>query len=160
MRRHRQGGRRGAEKAPARASVSLRTETAAFARLVCFVEEFARRHTLPGAERSRLMIVLDELFANVVNHGHVAGTAASIEVALTLKAGELTIDFSDDGPPFDPLIAPVPDLDRPSADRPIGGLGLHILRSLVDHAQYSRVGERNHLVLVRSFPAPDAPERV
>jgi len=74
-----------------------------------------------------------------------------IEVVLSLNAGELTIDFSDDGRPFDPLIAAPPDLDQPLADRPVGGLGLHILRSLVDHARYRRDGDRNRLVLTRAI---------
>lgn len=156
MRRH--AGRRSKKEAPGRAAVSLRPEAAAFARLLCFVEEFGRRNALPSAEQSRLMIVLDELFTNVVEHGHTSA-ATSVEIALTLAGGELTIEFSDEGPPFDPLVAAAPDLDQRLADRPIGGLGIHILRSLADRALYRREGGRNHLILARSIPAPDTPER-
>jgi serine/threonine-protein kinase RsbW len=146
--------------APARISISLGSEAAAFARLACFVEEFAGRHILPAAERSRLMIVLDELLTNVVSHGRDSATATSIEVAFTLRSGQLIIEFSDDGPSFDPLITAPPDLDLPVANRPIGGLGLHVLRSLVDHARYNRDCERNRLVLIRTISFPNGPERV
>ena len=150
--------RRQQQRASASASLSLYSKPAAFTRLVCFVEEFARRYTLPAAERSRLLIVLDELFTNAVNHGRFGTAATSIEIVFTLEAGRLTIDFSDDGRPFDPLITAPPDLDQPVADRPIGGLGLHILRSLVDHARYSRDCNRNRLVLVRTILLPGTPE--
>jgi serine/threonine-protein kinase RsbW len=145
-------GHRRKSKAPERASLSLGNEGTALLRLIDFVENFARRHDLPQIERSRLLLVLEELFTNVVKYGRAGDAAAkTIGVSLTLKAQELMIEFTDDGPPFDPLLAPSPDLDRPIADRPIGGLGLHILRSLVDQARYRREGDRNHLVLLRTI---------
>jgi serine/threonine-protein kinase RsbW len=143
---HRRNG-----KALPKASLELRSEAAALPRLIDFVEDFARRHDLPEIEKSRLLLVLEELFTNVVKYGRAEdAVATTVGVMLALKGGELTIEFSDDGPPFDPLIAASPDLERPIADRPIGGLGLHILRSLVDHARYRREGDRNHLVIRRS----------
>jgi len=105
------------------------------------------------------MIVLDELLANVVNHGCGGTTPGSIEVTFTLQPGQLIIDFSDDSQPFDPLLNALPDLDLPVVDRPIGGLGLHILRSLVDDGRHSRECGRNRLVLRRTIPVPDTPER-
>ena len=98
-----------------------------------------------------MLLILEELFTNVVKYGRAGEvTATTIGVALALKGRELKIEFSDDGPPFDPLTVAPPDLERPIADRPIGGLGLHILRSLVDHARYRRKADRNHLFLRRS----------
>jgi anti-sigma regulatory factor (Ser/Thr protein kinase) len=105
------------------------------------------------------MIVLDELFANVVDHGCGGATPGSIEVTFTLQPGQLIIDFSDDRQPFDPLLTALPDLDLPVVDRPIGGLGLHILRSLVDDARHSHDCGRDRLLLRRTIPVPDTPER-
>jgi serine/threonine-protein kinase RsbW len=135
-----------------RASIDLRSDEAALPCLIDFVEDFARRHGLPQIELSRMLLILEELFTNVVKYGRAGDEAAeTIGVTLALRGRELTIEFSDDGPTFDPLLAATPDLDRPIADRLIGGLGLHILRSLVDHARYRREGDRNHLVLRRSM---------
>jgi serine/threonine-protein kinase RsbW len=143
---HRRNG-----KALPKASLELPNEAAALPCLIDFVEDFARRHHLPQIERSRVLLVLEELLTNVVKYGRGEDAVAkTIGVGLAVKDGELTIEFSDDGPPFDPLIAASPDLDRPLADRPIGGIGLNIVRSLVDHARYRREGDRNHLVLRRS----------
>jgi serine/threonine-protein kinase RsbW len=149
------GHRRNDEALP-KASLELRNEAAALPRLIDFVEDFASRHDLPQLERSRLLLVLEELFTNVVKYGRAEDAAATtIEIALAVKGRELTIEFSDDGPPFDPLIAAPPDLEQPIAERPIGGLGLHILRSLVEHARYRREGDLNHLVLRRFIGSSD-----
>ena len=145
------GLRRGG-KPPERASIDLRIDEAAFPCLIDFVEDFAGLHDLPQIELSRMLLILEELFTNVVKYGRAGDEGAeTIGVALAVSGRELTIEFSDDGPPFDPLLAATPDLDRLIADRPVGGLGLHILRSLVDHARYRREGGRNHLVLRRSI---------
>jgi serine/threonine-protein kinase RsbW len=142
---------------PRFSSLSLRVEAVEIARLIDFVERFARRYDLPEIEQSRLLLILEELFTNAVKYGRFGNpAAATIDVALALSSGTVTIEFSDSGPPFDPLVAAPPDLDLPIADRPIGGLGLHIIRSLVDEARYRREGDRNHLVLVRAL-APDRP---
>jgi len=99
------------------------------------------------------LIILEELFTNSVNHGYdsEASLLGRIGVALTFDAGRLRIAFSDDGRPFDPLTRPLPDLNHQAAERRLGGLGLPILRSLVDDARYSRDGDRNHLVLTRKI---------
>ena len=133
-----------------RASITLRSEHAELTRLQTFADGFARECGLPDDERLRLSIVLEELFTNAVTHGHKPYSAGgSITVALARKTSCLRISFVDDGPPFDPLGLGAPDLDAPGEERPIGGLGLHIVRSLVDQARYRREGDRNHLRLVR-----------
>jgi anti-sigma regulatory factor (Ser/Thr protein kinase) len=132
--------------------LSLRSDADELRRLSAFAEEFAQRQALPARERARLLIILEELFTNVVNHGGVGGAPTGrIDVALACGAGQLKIAFSDDGRAFDPLARLLPDLDQPPATRPVGGLGLPILRSLVDDARYSRDGDRNHLVLFRKI---------
>ena len=73
-------------------------------RLMEFAEKFAGRCGLPGSERARLLIILEELFTNALHYGYPHGAAqAQIKVALTAQPGRIEIDFSDDGRPFDPL---------------------------------------------------------
>lgn len=90
----------------------------------------------------------EELFTNVAAHSH---GAARVAVALSWRRGRLTIDFVDDGPPFDPLAHAGPDLDAPAEQRPIGGLGIAIVRAFVDRGRYCRKGDCNHLRLVRGL---------
>jgi serine/threonine-protein kinase RsbW len=138
--------------APAKmpASIALPGDHGELPRLQAFAGEFARDCGLPEDERARLLIILEELFTNVVAHGQRADAATSSVIArLRLKDGWLIIYFVDDGRPFDPLAFGRPNLDAPWEERPIGGLGVHIVRSLVDRARYRRAGQRNHLHLAR-----------
>jgi anti-sigma regulatory factor (Ser/Thr protein kinase) len=129
--------------------IGLRGVEAELPRLVEFAEEFACRCALTDAERSRLLIILEELFTNAVRYGYAESLPSGwIEVALAAKAGRIEIDFSDDGRPFDPLAHAPPDFDRPPAER-FGGWGLQIVRSLVDEARYRRKDGRNRIALVR-----------
>ena len=141
-----------------RASITLRGEAAELVRLEAFAEAFARDCALADDERSRLLVILEELFTNVVEHAY---EGVSVAVTLGWKHGRLTIDFVDDGPPFDPLAHSAPDLDAPAEQRPMGGLGIAIVRAFVDRARYCRKGDRNHLHLVRRIaPAvKDVPPR-
>lgn len=138
-----------------RASITLCAEPAELTRLQAFAVEFAHQCGLPDGERSRLLIILDELFTNAVTHGHGAHSAGgTVAVSLGWRRGRLQISFVDDGLPFDPLAFRRPDLEGAAEERGIGGLGLHIVRSLVHQARYRREGERNHLHLVRRIGSP------
>ena len=133
-----------------RASIDLRSDAAEFIRLQGFAETFAHGCGLADDERARLLIILEELFTNVVAHRYGGQSAAgSIVVALGWTCGRLTINFVDDGPPFDPLAHSEPDFEAPPEQRPVGGLGIAIVRALADRASYRRKGDRNHLCLVR-----------
>jgi serine/threonine-protein kinase RsbW len=139
-----------------KASLGLRSDGAELGRLLGFAEEFARCHSLAEPERARLLVILEELFTNAVNYGYPEGAAAMgrIEIGLAVKKRRLKIHFSDNGRPFDPLSHTPPDLDRVPADRPLGGLGLHLLRSLVDEGRYRRDRHGNHLALIRNLARP------
>jgi serine/threonine-protein kinase RsbW len=138
-----------------RASITLFAEPAEFTRLQAFAVEFAHLCGLPDDERSRLLIILDELFTNAVTHGYRPHSAGgTIAVALGRKRGLLRISFVDDGRPFDPLAFRGPDLEDATEERGIGGLGIHLVRSLVHQARYRRKDDRNHLHLVRRIGVP------
>ena len=67
------------------------------------------------------------------------------------RAGGVLLEVEDDGKPFDPLQAPPPDLTLPLEKRPIGGLGIHLIRNLMDEVTYARVGGRNVLKMAKYF---------
>ena len=132
-----------------REAITLRGDRAELARLQAFADQFANKTGLLDDERSRLLIILDELFANAVTHGRAPqGAAGTIIVALRSSKGRLWMSFTDDGRPFDPLAFRGPELEDAPDRRAIGGLGIPIVRSLVHRARYRRRDGRNHLYLV------------
>lgn len=94
-------------------------------------------------------LVVEEWFENLVMH------AQANDAWLRIEDGDdvVQVNLRDDGAPFDPLSAPLPTLDRVLDDAPIGGLGLHLIRSFAKHVIYERQGPLNCLHLeVAKYP--------
>ena len=98
-------------------------------------------------------VSLDEVLANVVRHGLLGrGDSARVELELRLDPGDpprCEVRVEDDGPEFDPLGAAAPDTSLGVEERPIGGLGVELVKRLMDEVHYERRDGRNHLRFVR-----------
>lgn len=132
----------------AKASLKIETRHEELDRVSAAVEELAEREGWPPEMVYRVTLVIEELVVNIINHGHDDGVH-DIEIAMASEPDALTVDIIDDGRPFDPLSdAPEPDLDSLLEDRPVGGLGIHLVRTMMDEVQYRREQDRNHTTLV------------
>jgi anti-sigma regulatory factor (Ser/Thr protein kinase) len=135
----------------ARAELRLVNDLDAMARIPDWVEGFGAAHGLRPAVINDLNVALDEVVSNAIVHGYAAGAPGEIVVRLRCRRSAVTAEVEDDGRPFDPLQAPPPDLTAPLAERPVGGLGLHFVRNLMDKVSYARVGARNVLKMLRNL---------
>ena len=109
------------------------------------VEEFAERDNWPPDLVFKLNLVLEELGVNIVNY---SGATGDIEISLASDSERVTVEITDDGRPFNPLIdQESPDVSAPLGDRPIGGLGIHLVRSMMDEMRYSREDGKNKLAI-------------
>ena len=116
--------------------------------LVAAIEELGERDGWSGDLTFRVSLVIDELAQNVVDYSRDDGPG-DVEVEVTSGAEAVTIEIIDDGRPFDPLTqAPEPDLTSPIEDRPIGGLGVHFTKTLMDDVEYCRESGKNRLKIV------------
>jgi len=123
------------------------------------LDAFAEAHGLSRHATWPFQVALDELVSNVARHGRREdGREVTIEMELRLRGDELEIELVDDGPPFDPLEAPEPDTSLPVEERPIGGLGILILKRLMDAVAYERRADRNRLTLRKRLVAPEGTE--
>ncbi len=111
--------------------------------------EFADTHALSAKVRRSLSVVLDELMANVLSHGLAGRDAGSVTVEVALDGDRVSVTLSDDGPPFDPFGEAVPDTTLSVEERPIGGVGIHLVRRLVDEFTYRREDGRNVVEIVK-----------
>ena len=106
---------------------------------------------MAGDDVSSVNLALDEILANILSHAYVDKAPHLIKVVVTAGASAMHVVVEDDGRPFNPLTWPPPDLDAPIEHRPIGGLGLHIARALVEAIEYRRDGGKNVLTFARKF---------
>lgn len=129
--------------------ISVPGDAAELAALTRFLQEFCAAAALPAADALAFELALEEVFMNVVMHGTPQGRAPRVEVSLALGDGGLTLTVEDDGPAFDPLSLPPPDVAASLEQRPVGGLGVHLVRRLMDAVRYDRDGDRNRLSMVK-----------
>lgn len=116
--------------------------------LVAAVEAQGETDGWSGELTFRVSLVIDELAQNVVDYAY-EGRSGDVEVELTSHGSNIVIEIVDDGIPFDPLTeAPEPDLTSPIEDRPIGGLGVHFTKTLMDEVNYRRESGKNRLRIV------------
>lgn len=114
------------------------------------IEAWLEGAGLPMEVVTKAMIVFDEVISNILTHG-ASGTVPTVTVRLRTAPGELTAEVLDDGLPFDPLSRPDPDTSLPVEDRPIGGLGIHLVRELMDSVGYSHDGQSNRLRFSKNY---------
>ena len=117
--------------------------------LMLFMQEFWAAEKLPLAQAVPFELALEEVFLNIVMHGAPAGAAPPIEISLVLFDDALEMTVTDDGPQFNPLSLPPPDVAASLGDRPVGGQGIHLVRQMMDAVSYQRVGAHNRLCMIK-----------
>ena len=98
---------------------------------------------------SDLMIAANEAASNIVVHGYQERSGV-IDVEVTQKGDFLEVRLRDQAPPFDPTTIPPPDTTLPLEQRPYGGMGMHLIRQLVDDVTYRFTPQGgNELILAK-----------
>ena len=110
------------------------------------LDAFCQEERLPADVAWRLRVALDEIVANIVAYGARGVPEAAIDVWFRRNADGVEVTIADDGPPFDPLTRPAPDTTLPLEARQPGGLGIALVKSLMDDVRYARTS-RNILTI-------------
>lgn len=128
-------------------TLALASNLSDLPRITPFLSEAAERYAFAAGRIHDLSLVLEEIVVNIISYAYEDASGHEIIVDLEKENGKLIVRIYDDGKPFDPLQVPPPDLDVPLEKRPIGGLGVHIVRSLTESADYQRQNGWNVLTL-------------
>ena len=112
-------------------------------------ESFGMEHSIPMAIIQKFNIAFDEMLNNVISYGYDDDEKHSIDVEVELKGERLIITLVDDGIPFNPFRNDPPDTMLSVEERGIGGLGVHIVKSLMDEYEYKRNADKNIITLVK-----------
>jgi anti-sigma regulatory factor (Ser/Thr protein kinase) len=114
----------------------FRRSAASLEAIYAFVREFLASRGIQGEVAFDIDLIVEELFTNMVKYG--VGGQPEITIGIGWRAPELTLRLEDQGAPrFDPREAPSVDVNRPIEERRAGGLGLHLVRRMVDRLDYS-----------------------
>ncbi len=120
-----------------------------------FVEEICETIHLDAESTMGMNLAMEEAVVNVINYAYPEGTTGDIHVEAHADDTSLTFVIRDSGKPFDPTAVKEPDTSLPAEERPIGGLGIYLIRSYMDEVSYERTtaspkGE-NVLTLVKKL---------
>jgi anti-sigma regulatory factor (Ser/Thr protein kinase) len=124
---------------------TIRNDAADLCRAMESMESFLQEN---GAEADAIFsarLCLEEIVTNVIKYAHDDRGPHDIHLEIRLAPEHVVIQVADDGRAFNPLESPPPDLDVPFEDRPVGGLGVHLIKNLASRLDYVRAGDKNVL---------------
>ncbi len=136
-----------------RISLVLKNNLEELERLAAEVSAWCSRQALSEEVDYQVNLVLDEVVSNVIRHGYRDKRQHEIQVNLDFQDGELIIQVEDDGVHFSPLQVPPPDITKPINERPVGGLGIYMVRKIMDSLDYRRETGRNSLIMKKRVGA-------
>lgn len=137
-------------------ALSLPAERESFPVLREWLERIAGEQGFPDRMRKQLLIAADEIFTNIASYAYPGGKGtAEITVELLIPEHALMLTFADSGVPYNPLEAKEPDVTGSLAERKVGGLGIFVVKRLMDEVTYRRADGKNLLTLKKIVPGPE-----
>ncbi len=132
-------------------SIILANDIAEISRLNQFVEEIGEEFSLTPDITFNLTLVLEEAVVNVINYAYPKEEHQSIYLSARLQDGSIVLVLTDTGKEFDPTMAPEADITLSAEDRPIGGLGIFLIRQIMNEVKYERIEGKNVLTLEKKL---------
>ena len=132
-------------------SFELKSSLSELDRLCQNLETFGKKFGFSKKLIFEINLALDELFTNIISYGFKDDEEHVIKVTLTPQNDELCLCIEDDGKPFNPIDFETPDVSCSVENCKIGGLGIHIIRKLMDEICYQRCDNKNILTLKKTL---------
>jgi serine/threonine-protein kinase RsbW len=120
-------------------SLTLIAKPESLAPVTDFVRKGAREANLPDHQMRQLELVIEEILVNIWRYSYPEGAPGTVAVTYSVpRPREIEIEVADQGVEFDPLTADPPDLTLDLSQRPVGGLGIFLLKSFASSLNYRR----------------------
>ena len=113
-----------------------------------FVDRIRKENDLAPALAARIHLALEEAVSNVIMYAYPEGTAGNMVLDAVRDGNRLQFTLVDRGKAFDPTTVPEANPGAPLEERPVGGLGIHLVRSIMDSISYSRLDGKNVLTMI------------
>ncbi|MBO5795821.1 MAG: ATP-binding protein [Bacteroides sp.] len=132
-------------------SIILTNDISEISKLNEFVEEIGNEFSLTPDVVFNVNLVLEEAIVNVINYAYPKEKHESIYLSAQLHEGSIVFVLTDTGMQFDPTKAPEADITLSLEDRPIGGLGIFLIRQIMNEVSYERIDGKNVLTLSKKL---------
>ena len=129
--------------------LTLRNDIRQISLLPGFLEDVTRDMDIDPSVVSQLNLALEEAVANVINYAYPEGTEGTVDINARREGNNLSFVISDSGSAFDPTARESVDISAGVEERPIGGLGIHLIREIMDTVSYERQEGRNILTITK-----------
>ena len=131
--------------------LTLQNDVQQVPQLAQFVDETCEAAGLDMATAMKLTLAVEEAVVNVMNYAYPAGTVGDVCIEVHTDNNQLVFIISDSGKPFDPTTKDEVDTTLSAEERPIGGLGIHLVRNIMDSIDYERKDGKNILTLSKKL---------
>ena len=139
-------------KTPGALTATVRNDMSEVRPLARAVNSYGLRNNIPAGVIYRINLALEELLANVIRFGYgESDDCRKINVGVVSTGAAIVVRVEDDAIAFDPLTAPQPDIGAAIEMHPRQGLGIHLVRSIMDSIVYRRRGDLNCLTFLKVF---------
>ena len=130
-------------------TLTLKNDVHEVTKLSSFEKALFEKIGLEDALASKMRLAVEEAVVNVMEYAYPIGEEGEIEICMTTDGECLTVVVTDAGTPFDPTLKEGVDISLSAEERQIGGLGIHLLRALMDDVHYEYLNGRNTLTLTK-----------
>lgn len=131
--------------------IILANDLSEISRLNGFIEEIGEELSLTPDVVFNLNLVLEEAVVNVINYAYPKEEHESIYLSAKIQDGSIIFVLSDTGKEFDPTLVPEADITLSAEDRQIGGLGIFLIRQIMNEVKYERIDGKNVLTLEKKL---------
>lgn len=131
--------------------VTIKNQITEIDRLNKSFNVFAENIGIPNTDSQKINLVFDELLNNIMTYAYQDEVEHDIEVKWELSGDRLTVTIADDGIPFNPFGTETPDTALSLEEREVGGLGIHLVRNVMDKVLYQRHIDKNVVTLTKRF---------
>ena len=127
--------------------IEINNDLSELERLNLLVEEFGGANNFKAEEEYAIYLCLEEMVTNVISYAWPDSDEHTIRVRLSVDDEFIKVEIEDDGQDFNPVVFGQADTSSSVEVRPIGGLGIHLVKQTMDDMFYQRVDNRNILIL-------------
>ena len=132
-------------------TLTLKNDVKEVSRFSAFIKSVTERLDIDSAQAKQLRLAIEEAVVNVIDYAYPVDTEGEIDILIQSDGTTLRVRISDSGVPFDPTAKEKADTSLSAEDRQIGGLGILLVRELMDTINYERMDGKNILTLIKKI---------